>query len=155
MCSDVRATPKEDQEAEEVALWLSGSLVAPETLYSRVQADLAEIRSTYGGSIPALMSVFFRPWWVVSELQVSLADTAIEQFLQGNYHDLDDLNGQLGLTRMEHYVLNWITLSFQGRLNPAKLAELYERVPSVVEATPVGPPGDSPTIYPWLRVEPE
>ena len=153
LCSDITATPKENEEAEELALWLSGSLVAPETLYSRVRADLATIRSTYGDSVPVLMDTTFRPMWVVSKLYVSLTYEATEQFLLGEYHDLDDLNSQLGLASMDYNASVGLVLRFEGRLNPAKLAEFYRAVPSVVKAKPVDQSGDSTKVYPWLRVD--
>jgi len=153
LCSDVTSTPKENEEAEELALWLSGSLVAPETLYSRVRADLATIRSSYGDSFPVLMNTPFRPWWIASKLHVSLTYEARERFLLGEYHDLDDLNGQLGLASMEYNSSVGLVLSFRGRLNPAQLAELYRVVPSVAKAKTVERSGDSSKVYPWLRVE--
>ena len=69
--------------------------------------------------------------------------------------NLDGLNSQLGLASMEYDASVGTVLRFRGRLNPARLAELYRAVPSVVKAKTVTPPGDASKVYPWLRVQGE
>jgi hypothetical protein len=45
---------------------------------------------------------------------------------------------------------NFIILSFEGRLHPERLAELYMKIPSVVSAGPNHFFGDWSNVYPWF-----
>lgn len=159
MCWDVTATPKKDREAEEAALWLSGSLVAPDTLYSMILEDLAMIRSDYGERFPQVESLSFWPRWVQSMLSVGLTREGEERFRAGDYHDLDSLNSWLGVVGVEYKdyggVGGFLRLSFAGRLNPMRLAEIYEGVGSVSVAQAYSYMGDFPNVYPWLETKSE
>jgi hypothetical protein len=150
-CSDVSLTPRQDIEAEEAALWLSGSLVAPDKLYMTILADLSSIRAKYGSLIPELNGLRFRPPWIPGVLVVKLSDQAIRQFLDGEYHDLDSLNSHFGLSATNRVLSNWVSLEFTGRFNPYRLVQVYEAVPSVLMAQPDYYYGDFPNVYPWLR----
>ena len=58
------------------------------------------------------------------------------------------LNSRLRVTRTEDLGFsNQIRLTFAGRLNPFRLAEMYATIPSVVESDLWYIPGDSPGIY--------
>jgi len=151
--SDVASTPRSNREAEEAALWLSGSLVAPPPLYSRIQEDLLTIRQTYGERFPRLNTLFFRSEWASSELIVLLSDEAKEEFLRGEYHDLDSLNSEFGLVSMDSLFSSLFTLRFAGRFHPVRLAEIYGEVESVVFAVPNWFYGDFPNVYPWREDE--
>lgn len=147
------STPRINQEAEEAALWLSDSLIAPEGLYNTILDDLATIRAKYGEDISEV-NITFTPPWVTSQLLVMVTDQAKEQIRKGQYHDLDSLNSALRLMTPLTSVSedNWIFLFFEGRLNPERLAELYEEVKSVVYAEPnyIGIYGDWSNVYPWF-----
>ena len=62
-------TPKENEEAELVALCLSGELIAPDSLYDDVLHDLTAIRAEFGDTIQALDGIGFWPPWRVSQLR--------------------------------------------------------------------------------------
>lgn len=152
-CSDVTRTPLENEEAEEMALWLSGSLVAPESLYFRVLWDLEGIRATYGDSIPQLRDIEFFSIWETSNIAILITSEAIERFHAGEYDDLDSLNTHLRLTSMEHFFNNWLLLKFEGRLNSNRLVDIYVAEPSVVFGEPNSYGGDWPNVYPWVKVD--
>lgn len=148
--SVVWETPRENREAEEAALWLSDSLVAPENLYNAILNDLATIRAKYGEDISEVQ-ITFAPPWVISQIIVGVSDEAKAQIFAGNYHDLDSLNSALrytGETIRSVGLGNSILLSFKGRLNPERLAELYKKVKSVVWAEPNWFYGDWSNVYP-------
>lgn len=152
-CSDISKTPREDREAEEAVLWLTGSLVASDSMYSRVLGDLASIRSQYGDSIPQVRSLSFRPPWIIGELVVRLTQEGNDRFLRGEYRDLDSLNSDFGVTEVKHILKSVLLLKFSRRLNPYRLADIYEQVESVLYANPDHFYGDYPNIYPWIEVE--
>jgi hypothetical protein len=151
-CSDVARTPMGNEEAEEMAIWLSGSLVAPESLYLRVLADLEGIRATYGDSIPQLREIEFFSIWQTSNIAILITSEAMERFQAGEYDDLDSLNTRLRLSSMEQSFDNWLLLEFEGRLNSNRLVDIYVAEPSVVFGEPSGYAGDWPNVYPWVKV---
>jgi hypothetical protein len=153
-CSDPGLTPRANAEAEEAAIWLSGSLVAPESLYTTLVRDLATIRLQYGDSIPELRAVTYSPWEPTNELSIKLQPEAYDRYTHGTYRDLDSLNILFGLVTMKPRVLNrWFTLTFAGRYETHELARIYRQVESLEFANPVGAvwicvPS---TVIPWLR----
>jgi len=145
-------TPRANREAEEAALWLSDSLIAPEYLYNKILYLLAAIREKYGEEIPQVQ-ITFTPPWVTSQLLLVLTEEAIQQIRAGEYHNLDYLNSALRLTSMDTTLLRAgpiVLLIFEGRLHPKRLAELYEPVPSVIYAGPNQRGGDRSNVYPWI-----
>ena len=150
---NVNGTPKPNQEAEVAALWLSDSLVAPDSLYTTILNNLATIRAEYGDSIPQVKEIFFWPPWVPSEVLLEVTEEAKRQIRAGQYHNLDSLNSLLNFASMDTTSLRFsglISLYFKGRLNPERLAELYLNVPSVVHAYSNGFVGDHRNVYPWI-----
>ena len=129
--TDPAPTPRDNLEAEEAALSLSGSLVAPQKLYDLVLRDLGSIRSQYGALVPEVSTIKFQSYLVTNELLVDLWPAAYLQFERGNYHDLDSLNARYRVTRIRPLFNHWIVLTFEGRYFPPALARVYEKVPSV------------------------
>lgn len=145
-------TPRENKEAEEAALWLSDSLIAPDNLYNAILRDLAAIRAEYSDSIPQV-NITFVPPWVTGEIIIGVTDEAAQRIRNGQYNDLDSLNSVFGLSEMDTTLLrlgNFVVLSFKGRFHPKRLAEVYEHVPSVVYAEPNRIGGDFSNVYPWF-----
>ena len=147
-------TPRANKEAEEAALWLSDSLIAPEWLYQDILIHLAVIRTLYGDSIQKVREIEFVPPWSSNSISLKVTEQAREQIRAGEYHDLDLLNFAFHHVSTDTILLGWlgyIYLSFEGRLNPERLAELYSEVPSVLYASQASHRiGDYPNIYPWF-----
>ena len=142
-------TPKANEEAELIALCLSGQMVAPQDLYEQVRRDLASIRATFGDTLEATRLISFWPPWQPGELGIGVDDTTAQQILSGEYHAWDALNEKYELTSMNTRHLSGIGavfLTFRGRLHPCRLGELYERLPGVEITTPNHIPGD------WSKV---
>jgi hypothetical protein len=138
-CLDPSETPRENEEAEEASIWLSGSLVAPQQLYERVAADLALIRSGYGDESPRLMTIRFMPCYNSSAIWVQLMPEAAARFRQGEFHDLDSLNTRFNVSDIlmyEHSCGLSLSLVFDGRYNTVRLSQIYKDTPSVLTAEP-------------------
>ena len=143
-------TPREDGEAELIALCLSGDLIAPESLYEKVKCELLAIRSIFGDDFEVLNRIEFRPPWVAGCLIVGFNDTTAEMVLEGEYHAWDELNEKYRLTEIDTDLIDWLNVAvlyFQGRLHPCRLAELYDTLPGVVGAGANAWGGDCPNIY--------
>jgi len=147
---DVSVTPRPDQQAEEIALWLSGSLVAPECLYLAVQDGLAEVRQAYGDMLTDVVALPFKPPWFVSTIEVRFTAEAVEEYESGEYHDLDSLNASYRLSEMRRYTYNMFWLVFEGRLNPERLAEVYGEVESVANAEAPRIRHHGSYLVPWV-----
>jgi len=133
-------TPRENYEAECLALHLSGELVAPTDLYELSRDALKDIRDGFRDSIPELNTVRFVAHWAPGEMLVRLTEEATNRFRGGTYHDLDSLNTYYRLTNIDtalfHYQLYTAVYEFEGRLHPERLGDAYSVVPSVERASP-------------------
>jgi hypothetical protein len=143
-------TPKADEEAELIALCLSGGLVAPDGLYEQVRRDLAAIRSTFGDSYESVAKINFRTPWLPGCLVMAFDDTTEQRVLSGEYHAWDVLNKKLELATLDTLFLRrygFSVLYFEGRLHPYRLSELYGVLPGVRYAFPNHLAGDRPNVY--------
>lgn len=146
----IEFTPKENEEAELIALCLSGELVAPDSLYNQILSDLAAIRATFGDTFEVVNRIKFSPPWVAGCLIIGFDDSTVQQIRNGQYHAWDSLNQQYQVTKIDTIVFDWLgiaLLSFEGRLHPYRLAEVYAVLPGVWAASPNGIRGDYPNIY--------
>jgi len=152
-CSDVSKTPRENREAEEMALWLSGSLVAPDDLYNAMANHLRLIRERYGRATPILNSIVFEPFWSSSYLEVGLTQDAKSEYAAGEYHDLDSLNAQLRVQWVWSGTGGSLLIRFDGRYNYYRLAEIYSAVPSVTGVLSPLPHRvcGAPGVFPWPK----
>ncbi|MGB8657026.1 MAG: hypothetical protein WCE90_04485 [Candidatus Zixiibacteriota bacterium] len=144
-------TPRENEEAELMALCLSGELVAPDSLYNQVVNDFAAIRANFGDTLPIVDSIKFMPPWAAGRLIIGFDTAAVRLFCHGEYHAWDTLNQRYEVTRIDSLAaLHWIglvLLRFRGRLHPYRLAEAYAVLPGVRAASPDGRIGDWPNVY--------
>jgi hypothetical protein len=149
-------TPRENYEAEVVALTLSGQLVAPQDLYEEARDGLDTLRSLYNDSIPELQQIYFRPCWVPGEVTGLLTESAPAEMRAGTYTEMDSLNAALRLVETDTTSFSfrpeviYFDLTFEGRLHPDLVAEMYEDLPSVEYASAGGCFGDASQYYPWL-----
>jgi hypothetical protein len=135
------------QEAELLALSLSGELRAPQDLYSQIKADLAAVRSQYGTVLPWVQEITHRPAWVSGSLAVGFDDMTAQGVVRGEYEAWDELNREYGVTDIsEVTVWGVVTLTFEDSLHPERLAELYVALPGVEYAEPDLYVGDSSNV---------
>jgi hypothetical protein len=143
--------PWGDEDAELMALCLSGELRAPEDLYSIISSDLSDVRGEFGPAHAPLDQIHFRTPWIVSCLIVTFDSVTAASVAAGTYHAWDDLNQTYGLVRTDVGSItlpsHMAVLYFGGRLHPRRLADLYKALPGA-NAEPNGISGDGSNIYP-------
>jgi hypothetical protein len=148
-------TPREDAEAEHVALYLSGELVAPQELYEEVRDGLALVRAQYQDSMHEVIR-FRGPCWMPGEIAVDLTDEATIEVRNGTYTDMDSLNAALRLAQMDTISFGfrperiYFHLYFEGRLHPQRVREMYDLIPSILYTSYGYLCLDSSQFYPWL-----
>ena len=136
-CSDPSMTPRENREAEEAAICLSGSLVAPQDLYERIVRDLALIRSAYGDSIDHPWEIHFVPYLRSDAMNVALWPAVMARYQRGEYDDLDSLNAHFKVSEIIHFPYKGkMFLTFEGRYNVQRLGQIYSAEPSVEYTDP-------------------
>jgi hypothetical protein len=147
-------TPRPDTEAELAALWLSGGLVAPGELYTRLHKGFKELRKLYADSIPEVKIPFIFPV-EPSRIFLQLTRSAAEQLRAGTYTEWDTLNQIFRVTEIDTTILfsrhHYVWLEFQGFLHPAVVAEYYRNLKGVVLAGTNGYAGDWSCTYPWIH----
>ena len=137
------------EEAQLMALSLSGEIQPPQTLEREIEAHLTQIRAQYGNIDTAINSVSYRPPWVPSSIIMRVDTTTYRMIKEGSYRAWDALNLKYQLSKTKIYVsFPLVSLSFDGILHSRHLATLYASLPGVQYVEPDGYAGDSPNIYP-------
>ena len=137
--------PERLLEAQQIALEVSGSLRPPADLTELVLNDLAAIRLAY----PQVADISYRPIAVPDQLIVGLTDQATADFLNGQYHGLDDLNNSYGLIDTDVFEsISALLLTFDEVYNTPLLANIYTQSnpPGLRYAEPNYYVGDGSTI---------
>lgn len=130
-------TPRLNREAEEMALWVSGALVAPQSLYFEFDSSLKALRSEWGDSVPLLEQMRFIAPRQPSLVKLYFDSIGREELLSSDYQDWDSLNTLFRMTSMDTtLVLDQliIRIRFSGILNSDSLASYYSRLPVVADA---------------------
>lgn len=149
-------SPRPDEEAEHMALWLGGEVVAHDTLYEKLKNATALVRNTFRDTVPYLDSMGFVLFCRDDYLMLMMSSDAVQGALEGNYYQWDDLNSLYRATSIDIssrgvHNLKFVYLRFKGRLNPIVLGSLYVELDGVVD-TEIGSSGfpDRGNIYPWI-----
>lgn len=133
------------EDAEIIALELSGELLAPVELTETIATHLAAIRAVR----PVLTVVHARfEDWEVGDLAVELTATAMDDFLNGTYTGLDSLHAAYGPVAVKDVFEEFRTVffDFDVNYNPEVLGPIYEAHGDVVSTHPNGLYGDGPDI---------
>ena len=147
-------TPRVDREAELAALWLSGDLVAPESLYLQIRDAYSQIRSEYNSFFLIQRRIGFEMQETESHIILHLDNNGVDLIRAGTHSDFNKLNQQLRTTELDTSNINnsedpYIEVYFNGRLNPDRLIEYYQDVNFIisVEVPENSDPGSN--FYPW------
>ncbi|MFH2054322.1 MAG: hypothetical protein ABIJ61_00050 [bacterium] len=127
-------TPRADEEAEVLALWLTGSLVAPESTYQRVHDDLNEIRNLWSDSITEVGEINFSCPFSPGIIQFDMSDSAIQQLRLGTFREFDSLNALYRVRTIDStrwWALGRTALFFEGRLYTDSVIAIYSSVPGL------------------------
>lgn len=134
--ADLAASPRPREDLESMASAMAGTVVAPQAVYERVLADLAEI-----GRQPSPLTElgFYRnvwPYTLYLELEPATADAVIS----GRYPAWDCLNERYGLESVAPFNRPpfgaGADLTFDKVLDTRQLAEEYAALPGVISAKP-------------------
>lgn len=79
-------------EAEMIALCLSGELVAPKSLSTQIGRDLSVIRSAFGDEFKMIRGISFFPPWEEGCFILGFDYTTSKEIAEGKYHAWDQLN---------------------------------------------------------------
>ena len=147
-------TPRENEEAEWAALYLSGEIVAPDSLYNHVLSGIYYLLERYSDSIPEAKIRFYYPTFK-SDLDLAFTDSAKAKIRSGEYHAWDSLNTFYRVTEVDTVsLMNMFiaTLRFAGRLNPSLLCEKYSNLPGIWNVSPsFSQVGDGPKKYAKMK----
>ena len=127
-------TMQDNKEAEEIALCLSGDLMAPKALYARVRDDLAAIRGDYADLFAGKRTGQFLIPWAPGSVVISFAPDVALQVKNGEYHEWDFVNEKLGINKIDLYLIDkgWAVVYSGYRLNSRRMAEFYDSLPGVL-----------------------
>jgi len=121
-------TPRADAEAELMAMWLSGEVTAPDSLYDQIKTGLTRLRAQFGGKYPVEDEFLFPSQ--VSRLSFTAFKQLYHAIKDGEYSGWDQLN--------EYYEVDSVVLRpprygyygyiyFKGRKNSFRLEREYRR----------------------------
>lgn len=125
-------TPRDDAEAELLAIEASGEIVAPQPLYDRVGPELAAIRADE----PTLVGIVARPSWPPSSVDVTLDEEGRAAYDAGTFDAWDCPNELYHATAIEDGFLGSLVVRFAGLYDVQQVLVDYQAVEHVVSAEP-------------------
>lgn len=140
--------PEDQEEAELIALCLSGDLEAPDSLYNLILSNLGAVRSEFSERFESINRIRFKPPWVESCIIIGFDEATDQLVKSGEYHAWDELNSEYQVTEIDTRITGAAVLYFKGVLHPRRLSEFYRGLPGVRYVEPNGLIGDSPNVYP-------
>jgi len=147
-------SPRADREAELMALWLGGEVVAHDTLYEKLKNAAALVRNTFRDIVPYLDSMEFGYYYRDSYLEILMSPDSVEALHSGTYHEWDQLNELYRIADIDTTLLSQnrvVVLTFEGRLSPLFLGSLYMKLRGTgwMILSPIRF-GDYGNFYPWI-----
>lgn len=144
--------PFENEEAELLALVMSGELCAPRDMYEHVHQDLAQIRSEWGETIPQLQTVVHSPQWDPTGILLDVNEATYREIENGQYTAWDSVNAlfevdTITLWQLLHGIAYYAGIGFGGYLNSRLTFDAYVTLPGVIEVSSSTRMGDGPNIY--------
>jgi hypothetical protein len=158
---ELAATPRVDPELENLALFMSDGVTAPQSVYDRVVADVAALRVEEPPFV-----VNYAPPYDPRALIVTLTPEAALAVRAGTYHAWDCLNSWYRVDRVDPLSDQSVVLRFRGLLDIPRIAGDYAVLPGIVRtdtndyaslATPLPEAGalcgwaEGDTFYYFLR----
>jgi hypothetical protein len=149
-------TPKDDAEAELIALYLSQELYSSDVLYEQVYNELGAIRGSFGIEYPEINEIRFRPHWSPSNIIVELSYSNKLKVENGQFSAWDEYNEYYGLVSIDMEFLdnlNSVVLNFIGQLHPNILCEAYSKIEGIKRCHPWGDGASGFVSNLWPRLE--
>mgnify|MGYP005865413705 CR=1 FL=1 len=131
-------TAADSLEATTVALWFAGQLTAPDSVVSRVLADLHVIRTSVPDSLHAIVSTRFRPPWRLGALNIGFDDSTANAVRDSTYNGWSMLADSLQPLAIVDPPdrLDIASLAVDSSYNPWVLSRMYATLPGVRFAEP-------------------
>ena len=130
--AEIAATPRADEEAELVALFLGGGLTAPQALYQRVREDLAALRAAH----PEVAGAHYAPPHDGRTLLFTFDPATADAVRAGTYAGWSCLNDWYGAVEIFAYTFDGAFVEFAGLFDTERIAPEYALLPGVQTAEP-------------------
>lgn len=126
---ELAASPRENTDAELLALEGSGALVAPTAVYERVVRDLATIRRVW----PEVSDIRVAPLAAPGSLLLAFDDVGFAMVTAGTYHGWDCANAYYDVSPdwFRSEVQKLAGVETPHRLAPKQLAAVYSSLPHI------------------------
>jgi len=150
--TQIAQSPRPDEEAELMALFASGDVVAYQRDYDRFRDALNIVSTSFRDSVPELDSIHFVYRFQVGVIGLILKAAAVQQLRDGMFTDWDSLNALYRVSEIDTSGLatsQQVVLTFEGRLNPLLLQSYYSQAVTDTSGFVFVRTGDYSNIYPW------
>jgi hypothetical protein len=139
------------EEAQTMAIWLSGELEAPMDMAREIDRDLSHMRANFSEQVPDLLTIHFVFTCPLYCVGLDCKPETTKAILNGIYHEWAELNDYFGVTNISTYFAdrNVIYLNYTKIANPYLVADEYERLDGVIRGKTALRIGDWSNIYPW------
>jgi len=139
------------EEAQSMAIWLSGELEAPMDMAREIDRDLSHMRSNFSEQVPELLSIQFEFPFLMHYVSLHCKPEITQAILDGIYHEWAELNKYLGVSNIYNNLSypNVFNLRYERIANPRLVAEQYEQLDGVEKAENAFRLFDISNIYPW------
>jgi len=148
--ADAADTVEGCDEAEQMAVVISGELSAPWTLRERIREDLAEIRYVWKDTVPRVAIEFLQPW-AFSAVEVEVTPATAVAIDSGTYDCWDSLCEANALDSVVPRPCGvsrcTMTLFFEECQNSTRLAESYADLPGFLYSEPTDWWEDGPGLF--------
>ncbi len=140
-CGDKPVTPPHDtprplkykNEAEQLALYTTGTLLPSELLARQIDHELDLIRSTWGDSIPDV-NMPFQPPWISARVSIRVDQQLYDEIVAGTNEQWMSLINDLKLNVLD-YKWDWyprlLSLIPAENMHPVRLAEHFVAFPGI------------------------
>ena len=130
-------TQQDSAEAAQMALWMTGELVAPPEWVSKLMYDLYYLRYKFSDEYIAVNVRFMAPW-KTGNLACKVDSLTAYQINHDQYPHWDQLPVDLRPDPILNYpdILGWTLIGFSEIYHPERMKEYYEQLPGFVTCEP-------------------
>jgi len=145
---EIRNTPRADPSLELLAIETTGSFTASQSVYERLEKDIAAARPILKEIRPSLAEITYRGHDDGKTLLFGADDDeTFKQMVSGEYEAWQDLNDWYGVENKREIFRGLIlSVRFKGIYNMKQLADIYSKLPGVKYAELDGMIGGGSTI---------
>jgi hypothetical protein len=130
--AEIAATPRADEEAELIALFLGGGLTAPQALYERVRDDLAALRAAHPD---VLAGVPFIPRHDARTLLLNVPPAVADAIADHTYDEWNCLNDWYSADAADLLTSSLARVRLAGIFDTEWIAAEYALLPGVESAS--------------------